>query len=205
MKILVSVIAAILPLVVASIAHAVPNGAALSVLVQEAVSKGQLPKPILEVMVVDGTELEEATQITVATSISGSYAQGFTFHAICMSASLEQAQRVHDIAIESAASQFKTGVQAEARYSLEQFKQNRCADAHDPLAVGADDVASDDADVDADVVDNKPSTDDLPLDEDATVVLEEGVLEIEERVVTMDPVDDTTITGTVAGGASSSL
>ena len=200
-------------------AYAVPKGASLSILVQEAEQKGELPKPVLELMVLDGTELEEATRVTVATSASGTYAQGFTYHAICMSISEDQAQRVHDIAIDSATDKFKTGVQAEARYSLMQFKENGCADTEEPSkeVVKQDDPVEEEA---AEVEDTVSEED--PITEEATervavieeadveeLVLEESsedgtVSEIEERVVTLEPIADTAITGTVAGGASAS-
>lgn len=90
-------------------------------------SKGDLPKPLLEQLVAEGTELEEATRQVIRSSATSVYAQAFTFYAICMSISDLQAERVRDIAIEAASTNFKNVVSAEAKFSMLQFKTNRCA------------------------------------------------------------------------------
>lgn len=88
---------------------------------------GELPKPLLEQLVAEGIELEQATKLLVESSATGVYAQAFTFYAICMSISDLQAERVRDIAIGAARPSFKELVRAEARFSLLQFKSNRCS------------------------------------------------------------------------------
>lgn len=160
----------------------------LPAVVEQAEQKGELPKPVLELMVLDGTELEKATEVTVATSASGTYAQGFTYHAICLSTSEEQAERVHDIAIEAASDKYKLGVIAEARYSLAEFKNNGCvADEKTRVSLAADE-------------DIKPEQ----VDPEGELTVEEEAVEDDERVVDLEP-SEFVVGGSVAGGASQSL
>ncbi len=119
-------VVAILMVLASHAVFALPEGASISALVQEVEKENGLPKPVLIDLVEDGVDLEDATRIAVSSSTTDIYAQAFTYHAICMSISEQQAQRVHDIAINAAENKFKNSVLAEARYTLFQYNQNRC-------------------------------------------------------------------------------